>query len=289
MSAIKGHRFHPLNPSQGTQIPRSLVASSSQSSKTSFLDSSPLLDYLGFRFHTKHLVMICVACECAIWPENAITHVKKQHSIPVSKVQQEEWDQTTIRWNVAPDHLAPPPMHNCQPVELLKLHSNAYCCNSCPYAALTIGTFSKHWSMTHQSLHILPSERYHDGCVQTFYSHAPCTYFQVDIPIPSSTTLFNVYMKKELPGYAPFDVILPSAPREIPPLLYNTRWHEHIADYITDREKCRTLFMLAHPTSYTKNPLWKLVWNYLGTVASIAKNTSMRVRCLLTEYPRYII
>jgi hypothetical protein len=92
-------------------------------------------------------------------------------------------------------------------------------------------------------------------------------------------------MKKELPNYAPFDVIIPSAPREIPPLLYNTRWHEHLAEFITNKRKRRLLFTLAHPTKFTKDPLWKLVWNYVGTVVNIAKDSSMRVRCMLTEYP----
>lgn len=265
-----------------------MVLSSSQSSRASALRSSPLLEYLGFRFHTEHSVMICVACQYAVWPENAITHVKNQHDIPVSREQQESWKQTVTEWNVAPDHTVPS-VQSHQPVELLKIHANAYCCNSCTYAALSMGTFSKHWSTEHRTVNIRPNERYHDGCVQTFYSHAPCIFFEVDIPIPTSTPMFNIYMKKEVPNYVPFDVVIPSAPREIPPLLYNTRWHEHIADYITDKAKCRLLFTLAHPTRYTKCSLWKLVWNYLGAVANIAKDTTMRVRCLLTEYPRYVI
>lgn len=285
MSSIKGHRFHPFQQSQATQIPSSLVLSASQSSKESDLRSSTLLDYLGFRFHIKHCIMICVACGYAILPGNALGHVKNQHSISVSQDQQKLWVQTTTEWKVTTSSLVPSPQDR-QPVELLKLHTNAYCCNCCNYAALTISTFSKHWSLSHKSLNLRPNERYHDGCVQTFYSHAPCIYFEVDTPIPNSNSLFDVYMKKEVPSYASFDVKIPSAPREIPPLLYNTRWHEHLADYITEKAKRRMLFTLAHPTKFTKCPLWKLVWNYLGAVANIAKDSSMRVRCLLTEYPR---
>lgn len=285
MSTIKGHRFYLFQPSQATQISRALITSASQASKVSDLRSSSLFDYLGYRFHAKHFIMICVTCECAVLPSGALSHVKNQHSISVSREQQEHWTQTIVEWNVTTNSSIPSPQDH-QPVELLKLHANAYCCNYCAYAALTIATFSKHWGLNHKSIHLPSKERYHDGFVQTFYSHAPCTYFEVNVPIPNSTALFDVYMKKEIPSYTPFDVIIPSAPREIPPLLYNTRWHEHLADYIIDKEKRRSLFSLAHPTGFSKSPLWKLVWNYLGTVANIAKNSSMRVRCLLTEYPR---
>jgi len=285
MSTIKGHRFHPFQQSQSTQIPRHMVIDASQSSKVSYLRTSTLLDYLGYRFHTKHQVMICVSCGYAILPGNAITHVKNQHNISVSKEQQVSWNQTVEELNVTENTSIPPPQDR-KPVELLRIHTNAYCCNCCNYAALTIATFGKHWSAKHKSVSLRPSERHREGCVQTFYSHAPCTYFEVDIPIPNSTNLFDIYMKKEVPSYDSFDVTIPSAPREIPPLLYNTRWHEHLADFITNNEKRRTLLTLAHPTKFAKDPLWKLVWNYLGCVANIAKDSSMRVKCLLTEYPR---
>lgn len=285
MSSIKGHRYHPFQQSQATQIPRSMVISSSQSSKVSYLQSSPLLDYLGYRFHTKHFVMICVSCGCAVLPDNALGHVKNQHRIIATKEQQELWKTTVAEWNVNTDSIIPSPTDR-QPVELLKIHPRAYCCNICDYAALTIATFSKHWSVKHRNNNLPPSERSHEGYVQTFYSHAPCTYFEVDNPISTSTSLFDLFIRKEIPSYEPFDVIIPSAPREIPPLLYNTRWHEHLADYMVDKKTRQSLYTLAHPINFTKDRLWKLVWNYLNIVVDIVKDSSMRVRCLLTEYPR---
>ena len=231
--------------------------------------------------------MICVACGCGVLPGDALNHVKNQHDISVSREHLTLWNQTVIDLNVTTDRIIPSPKdHN--PIELLKVHSDAYCCNCCDYAALTISTFSKHWSLNHKSIGFRPNERYHDGHVQTFYSHAPRVFFEVDTPIPNSTSIFDVYMKKEVPHYAPFDVTIPSAIREIPPLLNSTRWHEHLADFLLEKEKRRELFTLAHPTKLAKCALWKLTWNYVGTVANVAKDSSMRVRCLLTEYPRYV-
>jgi hypothetical protein len=289
-SVIKGHRFHPFQQSRAVSQPVSRTLESGESSaipssNVSELQSSPLLDYLGFRFHVRHCVMICVACGFAFLPGHALGHVKNKHEIPVSKDQLELWNTTVLEWNVTTSPLIPLPP-NRQPVELLKVHPGAYCCNVCKYAALTPATFSKHWSNSHRSDNRSLEERYHTGHVQTFYSHAPCTYFEVDLPIPDSTPLFDIYMKKEVPSYAPFEVTIPSAPREIPPLLYATRWHEHLAEYITDKRKRRSLMTLAHPTMFTKCPLWKLVWNYLGVVADLARASTMRVRCLLAEYPR---
>jgi hypothetical protein len=282
MSSIKGHRFHPFQASQ--QIPKSSL-STSQAAKVSELSSSPLLDYLGYRFHTRHYVMICVSCGVAIMPQHGIAHAKNAHNIVASRDQRDFWNQTVTEWKVTRLMDVPSPFDR-QPVELLKLHKNAYCCNFCRYASLTDATFSKHWGKQHKQEKVPLVERHHKGCVQTFYSHAPCTYFEVDLPIPNSNDLFSIYIKKDVPGYPPFNVTIPSAPREIPPLLYNTRWHEHLSEYISDRGKLRVLTTLAHPRSLAKTPLWKLVWNYMSTVASVAKGSSMRVKCLLTEYPR---
>ena len=285
MSSIKGQRFKPFQPSQATQIPRSMVTSASQASRVSDLRSSPLLDYLGYRFHTKYSIMICVTCGCSVLPGDALNHVKNQHSITISGEHIASWNQTVNDLKVTTARTLPSPKDH-KPIELLKVHSNGYCCNCCDYAALTIGTFSKHWSINHKSIGIRPSERYHDGHLQTFYSHAPCIYFEVDRPIPNSTSLFDIYIKKEVPQYTPFNVTIPSGTREIPPLLNSTRWHEHLAEFLLEKEKRRVLFTLAHPSKFAKCPLWKLIWNYVGTVANIAKDSSMRVRCLLTEYPR---
>jgi hypothetical protein len=286
MSSIKGNRFHPFQKKkQATQTQSSSVIISGQSSDASDLRSSPLLDYLGYRFNTKHSVMICVACECAILPDNALGHVRKKHTMFVSKEQQAIWDHTVTELNVTNDAIISPPVDH-KAVELLKLHPKAFCCNSCDYACLSVTTFAKHWSADHRSINLPSNERYHEGWVQTFYSHAPCKYFEVDVPIPNSTPLFNIYVKKEIPNYLPFDVVIPSAPREIPPLLYNTRWHEHLTEYLTEKPKRRLLFSLAHPTNYSKDPLWKLVLDYLKCVVNTVKDSSMRVRCLLTEFPR---
>ena len=288
-STIKGNRYHPFQQSQAApqQVPGPLELekyNTTQAPKESELRSSPLLEYLGYRFHVHHLVVICVACGFAVLPGHALGHAKKQHNIFASKEQQELWTQTVNDWKVTTSTSLLSP-RNRQPIELLNIHHDAYCCNACEYAALTTATFSKHWGHSHRAQNVPPNERYHRGCVQTFYSHAPCTYFEVNLPIPGSSSLFDIYMKKEVPSHTSFDVIIPSAPREIPPLLSTTRWHEHLAEYLTDRPRRRVLMTLAHPTKYTKCPLWKMVWNYLSEIASVAKESSMRVRCLLTEYP----
>jgi Orsellinic acid/F9775 biosynthesis cluster protein D len=285
MSTIKGNRFHPFQKTQGTQSPSNTVDTSVIDSELSDLRTSPLLDYLGYRFHTKHMVMICVACECAILLDNGLGHVKKKHNTPVPREQEELWNHTITEWNITSNPSIPCPKDR-KPVELLKLHSDAICCNHCEYACLSMTTFSKHWSTNHKTSNLDRAERFHEGWVQTFYSHAPCVYFEVNVPIPNSTPLFDVYMRKEIPNYSPFDVIIPSAPREIPPLLYNTRWHEHLAEYLTDKPKRRLMFSLAHPSKFTKDPLWKLVWDYMNIVVDVSKESSMRVRCILTEYPR---
>jgi hypothetical protein len=286
-SSIKGNRFHPFQKPLANPKPNSSATISNPASHVSYLHSSPLLDYLGYRIHTKHLVVICVSCECGVLPGNAISHVKKKHNIPVSQENRALWDLSIVDWNIDDEGSIPSPTDR-EPVELLKVHPKAFSCNNCDYVCLTESTFSKHWGVNHKNATLPPKERYHESWAETFYPHVPCRYFEVDVPIPNSTPAFDVYMKKEVPSYPSFDVTIPSAPREIPPLLYTTRWHEHLEEYMTDKPKRRLLYSVAHPTKFTNDRLWDLVWRYLDVVSLNAKDSSMRVRCLLTEYPRCV-
>ena len=155
--------------------------------------------------------MICVSCRCAFLSSHAPMHVKSQHEIPVSKDQKQLWDFTILNWNVTMEtHILLPV--NCQPVELLKIHQNTYCCNICDYAALTTATFSKHWSLVHKTSDLHPSKQYHKGSVQTYYSYVPCIYFEITVPSLNFSSLFDVYIEKELPTYESFNVTIPSAP-----------------------------------------------------------------------------
>jgi hypothetical protein len=228
-------------------------------SSLSDLQSSPLLDYLGYRFHKVHRIMICVSCQYGVVATSAIAHANNQHNIKATQENKKCWQNTVLDWNVSVS-TSIPISHDHSPVELLKIHADAYCCNNCTYAALSPLTFSKHWGTVHCSqVHVATGDRYHCGSVQTFFPHIACQFFEVDPPTPATGSLFDVYKKKEVPTYQSFSLTIPSAPREIPPLLYQTRWHDHLADYIKEPAKCRALMPLAHPQQYTKCPLWKLV------------------------------
>lgn len=293
---LKTHRYHPFKDTIASSQPVSQSPLTgytsvehqvqSGSSGLSALASHPILDCFGYRFHKSHRILICVACEFAVIPSSALGHANSQHNISSTQDEKANWNNLVTKLNVTTQTSISPPSDR-QPVELLQIHSDAYCCNLCNYGTLTSRSFSNHWSANHRSSNdISPDERYHRGHVQTFFPHINRRYFQVDPPIPNSTPLFDIYMKKEVPTYEAFDVTIPAAPREIPPLLYQTRWHDHLEAYITDKGKRRTLATLAHPTQYTKCPLWKLVWHYISAFVDVGKNSSMRVRCILVEYPR---
>jgi hypothetical protein len=288
LSVIKGHRYHPFKESTPgpENIHPSASAVSSHDGAQSKLCSSPLLDYLGFRFHREYTIMICVVCSFALLPGSCLGHAHNQHSISTTKEQKELWSNLVAEWKVTTNTFIAPP-EDRHPVDLLTIHPDAYCCNLCSYGALSSRSFANHWTANHRSnTEVPPDGRYYRGHVQTFYQHVHCRYFQLDLPIPNSTPLFDLYIKDEVSTYESFDVTIPSAPREIPPLLYQTKWHEHLETYIKEKKNRRTLMTLAHPEHFTKDPLWKLTWNYVTTVANIAKRSSMRVRCILQEYPR---
>jgi hypothetical protein len=276
-SALNVQRFHPYARDPTPPVDNSLPISE--------LQSSPLLDYLGYRFHRRYHTLICVSCEVARFPDAALGHAKISHLINIKSVDKEAWNKMLSDWDVTTSTKIPPPMDR-QAVELLRIHPDAYCCNFCNHCVLTSKSFSNHWSSAHAALGYPVNERFHRGYVQTFYTPVHISYFEIDPPEVQTTTpgIFNIYLK-ELPAHSPFPVLIPKNAREIPPLLFQTQWHDHLEGYLKDKKKRLSLLTLVNPVQIAKTPLWKLVWNYSMAVSQLGKGSSMRIRCMLSDYP----
>lgn len=289
---ISKQRFHPYSKQAGNLTAGHFPPSSSISNtpnisslNTSSLISSPLLNFLDYRFHKDYSILICVACEVAWLPDCALGHAKQKHGIKIHSIDQKEWQAFVKEWNITTNTNILP--LDKKPVELLKVYADAYCCNLCTYCARTASTFNKHWSTHHKEFTATTEARFHHGSVQTFYSPVNTRYFEIDPSLlHAPADAFAVYLSKEVPNYPPFAVNIPKASREIPPLLAQTQWHVHLEDHIKAKQQRLALLDLVRPPSISKSPMFKLAWNYMNAVSSLARKSSMRIRCLLKEYPR---
>jgi hypothetical protein len=286
-ASLKSNRFHPYSTSTNSGPTSSTPLHSNSTSTTSF----PILDYLGFHLDTTYNILICLSCGKAILPDAVLGHAKATHNIAITRADHHVFNKLTTQIHFSTNtHLIPPVNH--QPVPYLKLTPSDYCCNLCSYCCLTKRTFAEHWNSHHQSLSssILPKDHSHSGIVQTFYHPIAVSYFEVypPSPPPSSTSLFDLFLRDVMPSYPPFSFNIPENSREIPPLLTQTQWHTHLKPYLSTKQSRLHLYQLAHSANITKTNLWKLTWNYSNTVSQFASTTSMRIRCLLMEYPRYV-
>ena len=178
-SQTKGYHYHPFNGGTTTAqaVPESFQATGSDNNLTaasslSDLCSSPLLDYLGYRFHKVHHVMICVSCEYTIVATSAIAHANNQHNIKTTLDNKRSWQNTVLDWNVTSSTSISAP-HNCQPVELLKIHPKVVVCyvarNKCR---------NRIWSLSEREVwHMLAY--LHTTTTFAHQSKSPCSFLIV--------------------------------------------------------------------------------------------------------------
>jgi imidazoleglycerol phosphate synthase glutamine amidotransferase subunit HisH len=101
-SVTKGLQFHPFNAHLTTagQLdelePLQATGVGHHASAVSDLASSPLLEYLGYRFHKKYRIMICVSCQVALLATNALSHLANQHNIKATPAEKQQWDDIVI-------------------------------------------------------------------------------------------------------------------------------------------------------------------------------------------------
>jgi hypothetical protein len=292
---ILPNHSHPSNsskspPHHSTSTTSTISTSSSLSSQTtnsiSYLKSSPLFEQIGFRFHDLYKVMICITCKSAWLPSAIPGHLKNQHKIYLTSSERHQLLTTLQDWDALQS--AKVTTINKIPVELLRIHPNAYCCNKCTYCALSSDTLHGHWNKEHKHPFTPVSDRFHIGHVQTFFNPVPKVFFQVNPPPPSSKSIFDIFLAKELPTYPLPSVSIPTQAREIPPLLTSTLWHIHLSDYLPTKSLRQQLRSLIAPSHLSKSTLWILTWKYMLLTREFAQKSSMRAVILLNECPQYV-
>jgi hypothetical protein len=221
----------------------------------------------------------------------------ESHGIKVATTKEKglEFTQAMSYFNVAKTADIQQPAPCGPPIECLKITANGYCCNHCQYCVPTYATFKNHWSSSvHKNDKGSSTTAYHMGFIQSFYSHSPQRWFEV-IPALAGLPLldpFAVYLKTETSKFLETINEPPTHVREIPPLLNVTSWHIHLAEHIKTKEDIKSMCSLVKLPPFKETTglarLREIVDKYMKDIRTMAHASSIGIKCLLMECPRYI-
>lgn len=251
------------------------------------------LNMLGIQ-PSPHL-LICVDCGCGVPPKSTFDHLKF-HNIGITFEDKSKLGEVLVDFKCV-DHKAilPIPQPLSGPIQHLKVF-NAWKCALCNFCSASPGSFKPHFASLHSTKLGSHASNMVSISAQQYFRNAYC--FQVT---PSLAGLkhgnpYQLYLKNFKPTLTTIDFFPPpTSVNEINPFLRLTQWHEHLKDFIDTRPKVEALLsLLKLPTSIQGNPalgkpLQYLIDNYLQTIRIQANSTTLGVRCLLMECPRYIV
>jgi hypothetical protein len=241
-------------------------------------------------------LLACTKCLHGVKPSLLITH-SSGHRIKLLPAEKESLKKITDNSSFLDDSdelLSPTPP--CPPIEGI-LVQDGFSCNLCSHCCTGLRSMQTHFSAKHKGVPGYAKANSKPVQVQALFSQRP-TYFAV-IPILrglNQDDLFTVYLQQCAPEIDNLRILNPPLnPNEVSPLLKVMQWHEHLKDYITDRDSVQKLLELTKlPTSqrgeaWMGTPLHNTIDSYMRNVRVKANNSSLGIRCLLKECPRYII
>ena len=298
----------PAQPSPLNQSFTSKPATPSSESDSSRMevddDDALLLSRISFKLITLSVLNVfpcpellaCTQCLCGIPPASVLKHADS-HGIEITRAEKRtltEWMSSRKLAKRSEDLTTPPP--NSSPISGLKIFTG-HACTLCRFCACEPLTIQKHLSQEHHNRAGTWQENCKAVSLQAFFRTRPC-YFAVKPALAGLmlTDLYRLYLEQIAP---PIDesqrVNPPQDPHEVPPLVRMMGWHEHLAPYLTDRSKIRSIRGLMQlPTAsqgvrWLGAPLRATITRYMKDIRTKANNSPLAVRCLLMECPRYVV
>lgn len=229
------------------------------------LDSSDLLDMLGFKFHTIYKVLICMQCKTCFIPSHVISHVKTHYdkALPAQWAQIGKQSELEAKVHLEAmgfgvgDELPEKLPNDTLALEGLEIHHSALQCQAsgCSFVAGTVETMSRHYKDHHQGTDIPVKDRCKPCIAQHFSSRSP--YFSVILVQWPHHDLFSQFHSYYL-QHSESPLPLPSKDhnRDIPALLHFTQFHELLSNWYEKKEDRETVFSLcAAPKNIPEDPL----------------------------------
>ena len=249
-----------------------------------------VLDLRSAKVDTNLVALVCVTCQHAVYPNNAVVHGQK-HGIKLTKQHIADLNTLvpTLRLATCNKDFPHPP-NDQGPVEDIKIKSGRKC-NACSHVAGTKNSMDTHWSTEHRG-EGSPDSTTCD--VQTIFAERP-RYFVV---LPVLTGLgpddkYRLYLSQFTSEIATADktIVPPIAESEVPPLLRVTLWHEHLESFTKDKRSVRVVRLLLdsqHANKYTPwlgKPLSLTITSYMQDIKKKMKRIPIPARMLLMQYP----
>ena len=241
-------------------------------------------------------LLACTKCQHGISASSLISH-SNGHNIKLLPAEKQNLQKIINNSSFLKDSAeVPSPMPPCPPLDGI-LVQNGFACTLCSYCSIAVRTMQNHFYADHKDVLGLARTHSKSVQVQAFFTQRP-KYFAV-VPIlrgQDEDDLFRLYLEQCAPEIDALKILNPPInANEVPPLLKIMQWHEHLKDYITDRESVRKLLGLTKlPTSkkgeaWMGTPLRETIEGYLRDVRVKANNASIGIKCLLKECPRQVV
>ena len=239
-------------------------------------------------------LLVCTKCECGVLPSSLFNHAK-EHSIKLLPTEKQDLQTIIANTSYLDDsHQVDSPTPPCPPIEGI-LIQNGISCNLCNYCCTGFRTMQNHFSVKHKDATGYAKNNSKAVKVQALFARRP-KYFAVTPSLRGITEdddLFATYLRQCAPEIEELKIINPPiSENEVSPLLKITQWHEHLKDYTKNRDNVKKLLQLTKlPTSkegsWMGTPLRYTIEGYMKDVRTKANNSTLSIRMLLKECPRY--
>ena len=240
-------------------------------------------------------LLACTKCLHGVLPSSLISH-SKEHGVNLMPAEKKSLQMIMDNSSFLQDSIeVTSPNPPCPPIEGI-LVQDGFACNLCSHCCTTIRSMQTHFSDKHKGTPGFTKGNSKPVQVQALFACRP-KYFVVTPSLRghNKEDLFTIYLQQCAPEIEALKILNPPLnANEVPPLLKVMQWHEHLKDYIDDRDSVRKLRELMQlPTSnkgeaWMGSPLRATIEGYMKRVRVDANNSVLGIRCLLMECPRFV-
>jgi hypothetical protein len=237
----------------------------------------------------------CTKCLKGVLASTLLSHAKGHNIILLPNEKRDLQRIIESSLYVNDPGAVPSPNPPCPPIEGIQVH-DGLSCNLCSYCCISSSTLVTHFGASHKGAPGHSKANSKTVQLQTFFT-CRTKYFAVTSSLygVNKNDLFAAYMQQCAPEIDAIRILNPPLNvNEVSPLLKVMQWHEHLKDYIKNRDSVRMLLELTKlPTSrlgdsWMGSPLRNTIEGYMRDVRAKANNASLGIRCLLKECPRFV-
>jgi len=255
-----------------------------------------IIEILGSNITPAPKIVACKECKIGLSPQNVVKHARDEHGVPISRSLAKIVRSIIDNYDLLKKCQDVQMQSRGPPVQGIAICAGYWCtlCDACVPARSSLAT---HLSSDHKSADGGIDVNGKAGYIQTLFRFSP-KYFSV-LPTLANHLPQDAWWEFIHGPAREIDAIdisnKPLDPKEIPPLLRLTQWHDYIGEDVLEKKaylrKLKTLTDLPMGDARkecTGNRLRKTVVLYMQDIRQKALRTTLSVRTLLMECPRLV-